>query len=337
MVKKSLSLIVPCFNSEDYMQRCINSLLVGGAEVEIIIVNDGSTDGTSAIANHYQAIFPQQVKVIHQANSGHGGAINAGLAAATGIFCKVVDSDDWLEVASYRQVLKELSGAAAGQLDMMITNYVYENQGKEQRTVIHYRRFLPVGRLFTWEEARLPVGKYLLMHAIIYRTALLKKAQLQLPTHCFYVDNLFAFEPLPLVRRMYYLDANLYRYHIGRQDQSVNERVMIHRISQQLKVNKAMVEYYLWIRDIPLSILAYMRSYLGVVTAVSSILLIRDGSAESLAEKRALWQFIRSRDARLYYRLRLGVLGLGVHLPGRLGRKASIGVYRIAQRIIGFN
>ena len=92
---KLLSVTVPCYNSEDYMENCIHSLLTGGPEVEIIIVDDGSTDRTGEIADKYAKDYPDIVKVVHQENGGHGEAVNTGLRYAEGLFFKVVDSDDW--------------------------------------------------------------------------------------------------------------------------------------------------------------------------------------------------------------------------------------------------
>ncbi len=89
---------------------------------------------------------------------------------------------------------------------------------------MQYRHCLPVNEIFEWDKVRMPKGKYLLMHSMIYRTELLHECGLELPKHTFYVDNLFAFEPLPYVQNMYYLDVNFYRYFIGRDDQSVNEK-----------------------------------------------------------------------------------------------------------------
>ena len=65
---KILSIAVPCYNSEAYMEKCIDSLLVGGEEVEILIVDDGSKDGTTEIADRYQEKYPTIVKAIHQEN-----------------------------------------------------------------------------------------------------------------------------------------------------------------------------------------------------------------------------------------------------------------------------
>ena len=243
---KLLSIAIPCYNSEAYMEKCIDSLLVGGEEVEILIVDDGSKDGTTEIADRYQEKYPTIVKAIHQENGGHGEAVNAGIRNATGLYFKVVDSDDWVNEEAYKQILKTLEELTRGPktLDMLISNFVYEKQGASRKKVMQYRRCLPVNEIFGWDSVHMSKGKYLLMHSIIYRTKLLHECGLELPKHTFYVDNLFAFEPLPFVKNMYYLDVNFYRYFIGRDDQSVNEKVMIGRIDQQIKVNKLMIDAY---------------------------------------------------------------------------------------------
>lgn len=245
---KLLSIAIPCYNSQDYMENCIESLLVGGEEVEILIVDDGSSDRTAEIADDYARKYPTIVKAIHQENGGHGEAVNAGIRNATGLYFKVVDSDDWVNKEAYVQILKTLYELLRGPqtVDLLISNFVYEKQGATRKKIMQYRKCLPQDRIFGWEEVKhMPKGKYLLMHSMIYRTKLLHECNLELPKHTFYVDNLFAFEPLPYVKNMYYLDVNFYRYFIGRDDQSVNEKVMIKRIDQQIRVNKLMVNAYI--------------------------------------------------------------------------------------------
>ena len=95
---KLLSVAVPCYNSQDYMEKCINSILVGGEDVEILIVDDGSTDKTAEIADKYERDYPEIVRAIHKENGGHGDAVNTGYRNATGKYFKVCDSDDWLDV-----------------------------------------------------------------------------------------------------------------------------------------------------------------------------------------------------------------------------------------------
>ena len=128
---KLLTFTVPCYNSEAYMEKCIRSLLTGGEDVEIIIVDDGSRDGTVAIADRFAAEYPTIIKAVHQENGGHGEAVNAGLRNATGLYFKVVDSDDWVNQEAYEKVLSTLKRLLHEQqvIDMMICNYVYEKQG----------------------------------------------------------------------------------------------------------------------------------------------------------------------------------------------------------------
>ena len=242
---KLLSIAIPCYNSQNYMRNCIESLLPGGDEVEIIIVNDGSKDDTAAIAEEYAAKYPGIVKAVHQENGGHGEAVNAGLRNATGLYFKVVDSDDWVNLAAYQEILKTLEELAGGQktVDMFISNFVYEKEGQKRKKVMRYRTAFPQNQIFTWDDVRfLHKGQYILMHSVIYRTKLLRECGLELPKHTFYVDNIFVYHPLPYVKNLYYLDVNFYRYYIGRADQSVNEQVMIGRIDQQLKVNYLMID-----------------------------------------------------------------------------------------------
>lgn len=220
---KLLTVAIPCYNSQDYMEKCIDSLLIGGEDVEIIIVDDGSKDMTPEIADSYAKKHPEIVRAIHQENGGHGEAVNTGIRNAQGIFFKVVDSDDWVDAEAYQKILatlRELVGNGS-QLDMLISNFVYEKEGAKHKKVMKYTSAIPKEKLFTWKDVRhFSKGQYILMHSVIYRTQLLRDCGLELPKHTFYVDNLFVYVPLPYVKNMYYLDVDFYRYYIGREDQS---------------------------------------------------------------------------------------------------------------------
>lgn len=340
---KLLSIAVPCYNSEAYMGKCVESLLSGGADVEILIVDDGSTDKTGSIADEYEAKYPGIVKALHQENGGHGAAVNTGLSHASGLYFKVVDSDDWVKESAYRRILQTLRDAAGENpvLDMLISNFVYEKEGAKKHKVMKYHHALPKDKMFTWDEVKhFHKGQYILMHSVIFRTKLLKECGLKLPEHTFYVDNLFVFEPLPYVKTMYYLDVNFYRYYIGREGQSVNEQIMISRIDQQIKVNKMMLDYLIQKKaEIykQRKMRVYMVNYLEIITVISSILLIRADTEESLARKKELWDTIRQKDIFLYIRLRYGIMGNSMNLPGKGGRKISVEGYKICQRFFKFN
>lgn len=341
---KLLSIAVPCYNSEDYMERCVESLLPGGEEVEILIVDDGSDrDRTPEIADRLEREHPGIVRAIHQENGGHGEAVNTGLANASGIYFKVVDSDDWVNEKAYGQILGLLREMVEKQteLDMLISNFVYEKEGAKRKKVMNYHAAIPRGELLTWDQVRVfTKWQYILMHSVIYRTQMLRECGLKLPAHTFYVDNIFVYQPLPYVKTLYYLDVNFYRYFIGREDQSVNEKVMISRIDQQIYVNKIMIdEYNLYDKKLIPSrkLRHYMMQYLEIMMTISSIMLIRSGTQENLEKKKELWKYLKKRDKRLYFKLRHGIMGRTMNLPGRGGRKVSEMGYKITQKFFGFN
>lgn len=323
------------------MRHCIESLLPGEEEVEILIVDDGSAkDNTAEIADEYEQRYPTICRAIHQENGGHGEAVNAGLRAATGVYFKVVDSDDWVNEEAYTEVLATLRRFVFGDetLDMLISNFVYEKQGAKHKRVMQYRTALPKRELITWDDVKVfMLGQYILMHSVIYRTQMLRDCGLELPKHTFYVDNIFVYQPLPHVKTMYYLDVNFYRYYIGREDQSVNEQVMIGRIDQQIRVTKLMLGYYDLGKIHSRKLRHYMVRYLEIMMTVSSILAIKSGTEENMEKKKELWQYLRRQSLPLYLRLRWGFLGQGMNLPGESGRKVSITGYKISQRFFGFN
>ena len=337
---KLLTFAIPCYNSQDYMENCIKSLLPGGDDIEILIVDDGSCDSTGDIADAYQKKYPGIVRAIHQENGGHGEAVNAGIRNAEGLYFKVVDSDDWVDYDAYMKILDKLRELAGGDttLDMMISNYVYEKEGAKHKKVMKYTGILPENQMFGWSDAKhFRKGRYILMHSVIYRTQLLRECGLELPKHTFYVDNIFVYVPLPYVKNMYYLNVDFYRYYIGREDQSVNENVMIRRIDQQIKVNKIMVEAVdLW--KLPnRKLRKYMFNYLEIITIISTIMCIRSGTEENLEKKRELWKYIKDYDIRLFHHLRNGIMGTTMNLPGKGGRKISVAAYKISQKVVGFN
>lgn len=341
---KLLSIAIPCYNSAGYMGKCIESLLAGGEDVEILIVDDGSTkDNTAQIADEYAAKYPTIIKAIHKENGGHGSAVNAGVDNATGLYFKVVDSDDWVKEDAYLQILDKLKELAGGAevLDMLVSNFVYEKEGEKRKKVMHYRHILPKDKLFTWEDCHhFMKGHYILMHSVIFRTKLLQDSGIRLPEHTFYVDNLYVFEPLPFVRNLYYLDVNFYRYYIGREGQSVNESIMISRIDQQLRVNKLMIDYLVEKKPEVIKnkrLYQYMRNYLEIIMTVSSVLLIRSGTEENLEKKKELWEYLKAKDRRLYHWMRNGIMGGTMNLPGKGGRKISVDAYKICQKIFKFN
>lgn len=339
-----LTVAVPCYNSEDYMHRCLDSLLIPAArDVQVVIVNDGSSDRTEEIAEQYGRDFPHRVVVVNKENGGHGSAINAGLKNARGTYFKVVDSDDWLDPDAYKETLDFLRAhqESSDAIDLVITNFVYEKDGKRFKRKMSYSRRLPVRKRFAWKEMRrFRVWEYLLMHSMIYRTRLLVEVDLEVPEHSFYVDNYFAFIPLESVESLAYLDVDLYRYHIGREDQSVNEKIMLSRIDQQINVNLEMVKHLdkrLRQGTLPPELARYMAKYAAIVTGVSTVLLARGGAPEHLAKKRWLSDHIETAYPTAYKRMMRHPFAKVVSRQDPLSLAVMRAGYSGARYLVGFN
>lgn len=338
---KLLTVAIPCYNSQAYMAHAIESVLPGGDDVEILIVDDGSQkDDTAKVADDYERRYPGIVRAIHKENGGHGDAVMTGIRNAAGKYFKVLDSDDWFDTEAFLRVLNRLKAldAAGDWVDLLLSNYVYDKAGARHKYVVRYHHTLPENEIFTWEDTRrFRVGQYIQMHSIIYRTELLRRCGLELPKHTFYVDELYAYVPLTQVERMMYLNENVYHYFIGREDQSVQEDIMISRIDQAIRVNQLMVSAVKLSEIEDKHKRRYMLRYLEIITTVCSVLLIKSGTPENRHKKRQLWAYIHEQQPDVYLVLKRRFLGRLTNLPGRLGRRATLMSYKVSRKIFGFN
>ncbi len=340
---KLITFAVPCYNSAAYMDHCVETLLAAGEEAEIILVDDGSTkDDTPAKCDAWAEKHPNIIRAIHQENGGHGEGVNQGIRNARGLYYKVVDSDDWLDTDALAKVMAKLREFAAmpAPVDLLIANYVYEHVEDNTQKVMGYKNVFPSDQIITWDSIhRFRTSQYLLMHSVIYRTQLLRDCGLELPKHTFYVDNIFVYQPLPYVKTLYYTNLDLYRYFIGRSDQSVNESVMAGRIDQQVRVTRQMIEAHdvMALKAVQPKLGRYMFNYLSMMMSISSIFAVIRGTPEALGMRTELWEYLRQKDAPLYRRCRYRLTNVGTNIPGYQGRKLSVQLYRVAQRIYKFN
>ena len=342
--QKLITFTVPCFNSESYMQRCVDSLLLGGRDVEIIIVDDGSTDRTAEIADCYATYYPDIVQVVHKENGGHGSGVNKGMELAQGLYFKVVDSDDWLDTEAYGKLMNTLRTFCdvqkdAEKPDLIVCNYIYDHLEEKTTRVMKYKNIFPEEEMCSWNEIGhfLP-SQYLIMHALIYRTQILRDCGVRLPEHTFYVDNIFACQPLPLVNKIWYMDIDLYHYYLGREDQSVNEAVLMKRIDQQIYVTRLVsrcVDLEQVRKQYP-RLAVYLCRNISIMMAISSIHLLMIDSEEAYLKRERLWHEMKDDDRNLYYRLKFATVSGLTCLPGKAGGKITVGGYRIAKKIWRF-
>ena len=332
---KYISFVVPCYNSEEYMEKCIKSLLIGKDDVEIIIIDDGSKDNTGKIADKYQKKYPNIVKTIHQENGGHGEGINVGLKHATGKYFKVVDSDDWLDEDAYKKLLKEIKHIDT---DLVVCNYVYTYTDGRSDQVISFANVYDEGRVLTWDDIhKFKLTQYPSLHSMMYKKSVLDKSNIDLPKHVFYEDNLFIYLPLVNTKTIYYLDLDLYRYYIGRADQSVQESQMIKRSSHQVLVSERVCTAY-DLTEIENKKLRKLMTreciFLMTIGVVFSRLAF---NKEGEKQYKELWKSVKKKNPKLYRRMRYFSMATFVSIPGKLGRQIMKLGYHFAHSLVNFN
>ncbi len=306
---KLISFTVPCYNSREYMEKCVDSLLTGGDDVEIIIVNDGSSDDTLDIANAYAERFPDIVKVIDKENGGHGSGVNAGMRAATGLYFKVVDSDDWLDAAALKDLIKVIKQHKADNTlpDLYITNFVYDKVSADQKYVSSYEKMMPTREIIGWDRVeKFAYSHMLLMHSLMYKRDRLLESGTVLPEHTFYVDNIFAYKPLPYMKTLCYVDVDLYHYFIGRDDQSVNKSNFIKRYDQQLRVMKCMIDAYSYkdLKKMDKHLRRYMWHAMFVILVNTVFFICAEESKERKAALKELGRYMKKTDRKMFNKLR---------------------------------
>ena len=334
---KLLTVTVPCYNSQDYMEKCIESLLPGGEKVEIIIIDDGSKDNTGAIADAYAEKYPTIVRVVHQENGGHGEGINQGLKHATGTYFKVVDSDDTLS-ADFLKFLEKLEECEAnGGVDLFVTNYYYvHSDGKGDRS-INYSNALPQERIFAWEDTKsFMVHQLLTIHSCTFRTEAMRKWNQELPKHVFYEDNLMVCQTLPFIGRMYYMNADLYRYWIGRPDQSVQKNVMLKRYNHQLLVAQRCFESVHLDQVQQPRLKKYLKHELFMMFGIGILYTKLHKSKEKDADLDKMWDACRSHDEKWADHFRRRTALSLICAPGVIGYQVSALVYWFAYKVVRF-
>ena len=220
---KLLSILIPVYNTEKYLPKCLDSLVASKYldSLDIIVVSDGSPDNSLKIAQNYQERYPSVFNVIDKPNGGHGSTINRGIKEAKGKYFRVLDSDDWFDTTEFDRYLDQLSKL---DVDMVLTDYtkqfVYNGQ-----TELYTNSYLSVGKLYNPDEldySKIPGDRFITMAKATFALSVLKASGLSLYEHCFYVDVQFALFVYQYVKSFVYLDCNVYMYFIGRPEQSMS-------------------------------------------------------------------------------------------------------------------
>lgn len=332
---KKISFVVPCYNSEDYMEKCIDSLLLGKDDIEIIIIDDGSKDNTSKIADNYAKKY-NFIKVIHQENGGHGEGINRGIKESTGKYFKVVDSDDWIDQSSYKELLNNIDNIDS---DLIVMNYVYTYTDGRKNQSIKFNNIFPTNKECHWKDTkRFKINQYLMLHSLMFKKDVINKANIDLPKHVFYEDNLFVYQVLKYVDTIYYMNLDFYHYFIGREDQSVQEPQMIKRSSHAALISKSVGTLY-DLEDINdkrhKNVMKRHASMIISLGAIFSRLGMTDEGEEQVKD---IFKTIKVKNLKFYKKLMKPTnMAFWSAMPGKAGRFVVVKLYRVAHKIVKFN
>ncbi len=339
---KLLTVTIPCYNSAAYMRRAVDSVLPGGDEIEILIIDDGSTDDTGAIADEYARRYPHIVRVIHQENGGHGEGINQGIRHARGLYFKTLDSDDRLDercLPDFMDLLREHADEKT-RVDLVVNDYVYDRPEKQAVYRIRYGRMFPPGKPVSWQDAgRFLMGNQFMIHAVCYRTQLLRDMNLELPRHVFYEDNLYIYRPLPYTKTVLYAPYPLYGYFVGRADQSTSPDVILKRLSNVERIAEEMCCSYRWeeLCRQPRNLRDYMLSNICGYLCTASAQEFMTRTEEGRKLHRKMFDTIRAFDPELDRHIRRHPLGWAASREGPLGRSLIVLCYHLVRSFIHVN
>lgn len=284
MAEKILTVVVPAYNAERDLAYNLISLCRPDflQDIQVIVVDDGSTDATGEIADQWAARYSDTVEVIHKPNGGHGSGINAGIQAAKGAYFKVVDADDWVEETAFSHLLRTLknlirgertgaeeknevrkkTGADAGRgaeartiADAVVSGFYWaiEEPGKRPE---EFRRKAEIrepfsgveyGRLYRFDEITDKI--YLKMHGLTLRTAILKEHNIRIDENCYYVDTEYILYPVPYIETVLFIPDFVYQYRIGREGQSISPEKMQKNASCYDKVLHSLLLFLRECRD----------------------------------------------------------------------------------------
>lgn len=300
---KSLSIVVPAYNASSHIQQCLDSIVECGRlqELDVIVVNDGSDDDTESLIQPYLEAHPDTFRILNKENGGVGSSINLAIAEAKAPWFKILDSDDRLLKDGFVKLLDNLPilDEMKNRPEMIVTNFQYElgpstMGGKAEKEYVladFTNVFLEPG-ISSWSRLKkFEIEQILSKHCIFYSMDLLKKVGLKLPEHLYYVDHIFAYEPLPHVRRLYFFDEPVNVYNLGRADQSCNMVMMQSRIKEILSMALEMFRRIRIDSVRPQRLQTYMYNHMAQVLATLLMLVSAEEEGDVLASEKmeAIW------------------------------------------------
>jgi len=240
-MEKILTIVIPTYNMQDYLRRCLDSLIVPEEQMkqlEVLVINDGSKDNSSAIAHEYQDKYPDTFRVIDKENGNYGSCVNRGLKEATGKYIKILDADDWFDNSCFPVYLEQLG---LQNVDVVMNDcYKFDSLGQKcgsfkicglQKDKIYSITSLCEKKIFPQ------------MHCLAYKTELLKSINYYQTEGISYTDQEWVSKPMSNITSILYLNLPIYNYMVGREGQTMDRNVLNRKISDQEKMIFSILDY----------------------------------------------------------------------------------------------
>lgn len=238
---KILTIVIPTYNMEAYLKRCLDSLIVSEEQMqslEVLVINDGSKDKSSEIAHEYETKYPNTFRVIDKENGNYGSCINHGLKEAQGKYIKILDADDWFDTANFEKYLQFLSNVDA---DLVLTSFsIVQNDTMEAS--LAYNPALEERKVYDFSQCNLDMVGVYMMHAVTYRIELLRKIDYYQTEGISYTDTEWAYNPLFAVKSVVYTNLDVYQYLLGREGQTMDPKVMLRTINHHEIITRSLIE-----------------------------------------------------------------------------------------------
>lgn len=248
-MEKILSIIIPTYNMAALLPRCLDSLTASGVldDLDIMVVNDGSTDSSRAVAYSYAERYPQSIKVVDKKNGNYGSTINAALPLAVGEYVKVLDSDDWFDSQALAKYVAELKSLEQ-EVDVSVTHFLMIHEGGRTETVKYQnygREPYTYGKVYNLDKV-LGDGfiRYFLMHSLTYRTQLLRDHGYRQTEGISYTDIQWSSYPFFWAGSIVFHDLVVYRYNMDREGQTMDPAVIRKSLPQLERMTMDLMDFY---------------------------------------------------------------------------------------------
>ena len=251
-MNKILTILVPSYNMEAYLGKCLDSLIVKNTDgvaaddlmqtLEVLVINDGSKDNTSSIGHSYQDKFPKTFRVIDKENGHYGSCVNRGLKEAQGTFIRVLDADDYVDNAKFKRFVELLLSFSPNNLpEAVMTDYDYVN---EKGIVTKKMRFdiLPQNKFFSFKSIEHFGNLCFQNHNLTYRTDIPRSIGYHQTEGMLYTDIEWYILPMTHVEKVFYYPESIVQYLVGREGQSISREIKWKNFSSMLKVILGVLE-----------------------------------------------------------------------------------------------